>query len=55
MCETTSLSTRVIGVDAVGSVIFGDTAKPRLIPGHGVSRLPELYRPGLEHGHSKVS
>jgi cysteine synthase A len=50
-----NLSTKVIGVDAVGSVIFGDTPKPRLIPGHGASRLPELYQPGLEHGHSNIS
>lgn len=49
------MGTRVIGVDAVGSVIFGDPPGPRLIPGHGASRLPELYRPGLEHGRSKVT
>jgi cysteine synthase A len=50
-----NMSTKVIGVDAVGSVIFGDTAKKRLIPGHGTSRLPELYQPGLEHGHSNIT
>jgi 2,3-diaminopropionate biosynthesis protein SbnA len=49
------LKTKVIAVDAVGSVIFGDAPKPRLIPGHGSSRLPELYRPGLEHGHANIS
>ena len=50
-----NMSTRVIGVDAVGSVIFGDIPKKRLIPGHGTSRMPELYQPGLEHGHSNIS
>ena len=50
-----NMDTKVFGVDAVGSVIFGDTPKKRLIPGHGTSRLPELYRPGLEHGHANIS
>ena len=49
------MSTQIIGVDAVGSVIFGDTAKERLIPGHGTSRLPELYQPGLEHAHANIT
>ncbi len=30
-----NLSTKVIAVDAKGSVIFGQQSKPRLIPGHG--------------------
>jgi cysteine synthase A len=42
------LDTRLIAVDAVGSVIFGDTPKPRLIPGHGASRRPALYETNLE-------
>ncbi|MCE3223351.1 MAG: 2,3-diaminopropionate biosynthesis protein SbnA [Nitrospira sp.] len=33
---------RVIGVDAVGSVIFGAPAGPRQLPGIGASRAPEL-------------
>ncbi|WP_447985987.1 2,3-diaminopropionate biosynthesis protein SbnA [Nitrospira sp. Nam74] len=33
---------RVIGVDAVGSVIFGAPAGPRHLPGIGASRTPEL-------------
>ncbi|MBB5062619.1 2,3-diaminopropionate biosynthesis protein SbnA [Granulicella mallensis] len=49
------LSTRVVAVDACGSVIFGDQPKKRLIPGHGASRLPELYYSGLEDDHVKVS
>jgi cysteine synthase A len=42
------LSTKVIAVDAAGSVIFGGAPGKRLIPGHGASRVPELYQPGLE-------
>jgi len=33
---------RVIAVDAVGSVIFGGRAGPRVLPGMGASRVPEL-------------
>lgn len=33
---------RVIAVDAVGSVIFGGQPGPRLLPGIGASRVPEL-------------
>lgn len=33
---------RVIAVDAVGSVIFGGSPGPRLLPGIGASRVPEL-------------
>lgn len=42
------LGTRIVAVDAVGSVIFGDAPKPRLIPGHGASRRPALYENRLE-------
>src|SRR5215213_11604860 len=41
------LKTKVIAVDAVGSVIFGGTVSKRLIPGHGAARRPELYSPKL--------
>jgi cysteine synthase len=41
------LGTRIVAVDAVGSVIFGGPAIKRLIPGHGAARRPELYRPNL--------
>lgn len=41
------LDTKVIAVDAIGSVIFDTEPGVRLIPGHGASRRPELYRPGL--------
>jgi N-(2-amino-2-carboxyethyl)-L-glutamate synthase len=36
------LPTRVIGVDAVGSVIFGGPPAPRLLPGHGAGIRPPL-------------
>jgi cysteine synthase A len=42
-----NLSAKILAVDAVGSVIFGGKAAKRLIPGHGASRRPELYQPGL--------
>src|SRR5262249_38910062 len=42
-----NLKTKILAVDAIGSVIFsGQTAK-RLIPGHGVAIRPELYLPDL--------
>jgi cysteine synthase A len=41
------LHTKIIAVDACGSVIFGDKPAKRLIPGHGAARRPELYQPGL--------
>ncbi len=47
--------TKIVAVDAAGSVIFGGPAGPRLIPGHGASRVPELYRPGLEYRHVAVT
>lgn len=36
--------TKVIAVDAVGSVIFGGERADRLIPGHGAAVRPALYR-----------
>ncbi|NUR60534.1 MAG: 2,3-diaminopropionate biosynthesis protein SbnA [Catenulispora sp.] len=36
------LATRIIGVDAVGSVIFGQPPGPRLLPGHGAGVRPPL-------------
>ncbi|HEU4931268.1 MAG TPA: 2,3-diaminopropionate biosynthesis protein SbnA [Pyrinomonadaceae bacterium] len=45
--RTYQLKTKVIAVDAIGSVIFGGKARKRLIPGHGAARRPELYAPKL--------
>lgn len=42
-----NLETKIVAVDAVGSVIFGGRPAQRLIPGHGAARRPELYRPNL--------
>ncbi len=41
------LNTKIIAVDAVGSVIFGGPQAKRLIPGHGAAVRPQLFRPGL--------
>jgi N-(2-amino-2-carboxyethyl)-L-glutamate synthase len=41
------LKTKVMAVDAVGSVIFGGKAAKRLIPGHGAAVTPVLYQPSL--------
>ncbi len=47
------MRTRIVAVDALGSVIFADrhpTARPtpvRLIPGHGAALRPALYRDGI--------
>lgn len=50
-----NLNTKIIAVDAKGSVIFGDKRAKRLIPGHGAARVPELYEPGIEDVHMHVT
>lgn len=42
-----NLSTKIVAVDAVGSVIFGGARAKRLIPGHGAAVRPRLYQPHL--------
>src|SRR5262249_16946403 len=42
-----SLKTRIIAVDAVGSVIFGGERGKRLVPGHGAAVRPALFKPNL--------
>ena len=37
-----NLKTKIVAVDAVGSVIFGTSKERRLIPGHGAGRKSEL-------------
>jgi N-(2-amino-2-carboxyethyl)-L-glutamate synthase len=53
--HTQGLATKLIAVDAVGSVIFGQPAQKRLIPGHGASRRPELFQPDLAAEYLHVS
>src|SRR5258706_1715125 len=42
-----NLRTKIFAVDAQGSVIFGGKPAKRLVPGHGASRRPELFRPDM--------
>ena len=42
-----NLSTRIIAVDAIGSVIFGGKKANRLVPGHGAAIRPALYQADL--------
>lgn len=49
------LRTKIIAVDAVGSVIFGGSPKKRLIPGHGAARQPGLYQHSLAERCIRVS
>lgn len=44
-----NLSTKIVAVDAVGSVIFGGARAKRLIPGHGAAVRPKLYQPHLNY------
>ena len=39
-----NLKTKIIAVDAVGSVIFGSTAAERKIPGHGAGRKSQFLK-----------
>ena len=45
--KNNGLATKVIAVDAVGSVIFGDEQKKRLIPGHGAAIVPIIMMESL--------
>ncbi|GAA2793036.1 2,3-diaminopropionate biosynthesis protein SbnA [Kitasatospora sp. CM 4170] len=54
------LATRVVAVDAVGSVIFGppepwENSHKRTIPGHGAAVVPPLLLPGLADRVVKVT
>ncbi len=41
------LKTKIVAIDAVGSVIFGGERAKRLIPGHGAAIIPTLFQPDL--------
>ncbi|MFC0528349.1 2,3-diaminopropionate biosynthesis protein SbnA [Phytohabitans kaempferiae] len=49
------LATRIVGVDAVGSVLFGGPSGKRLIPGHGAAVKPEVHDPSVAHEAVYVS
>lgn len=49
------LNTQIVAVDARGSVLFDDKPKKRLIPGHGTSRVPELFNPDFANAHILIS
>src|SRR5207302_1979767 len=49
-----SPSTRLIGVDARGSVVFGGPPGPRRLTGIGASRRSAFLVPGLYDGHLLV-
>lgn len=42
-----NMKTKIIAVDAVGSVIFGGERKKRLIPGHGAAVVSGLFRENM--------
>ena len=45
--KANKLRTKIIAVDAVGSVIFGGQKAKRLIPGHGAAITPPLFQNDL--------
>lgn len=45
--KANNLPTKIIAVDAVGSVIFGGQKAKRLIPGHGAAVTPPLFQNNL--------
>ena len=49
------MSTRVVAVDALGSVIFGGPRAERIIPGLGSGLMPGLVRPGMADEHVHVT
>lgn len=42
-----NLPTKIVAIDAVGSVIFGNERTERLIPGHGAAVIPGLFQSEL--------
>jgi N-(2-amino-2-carboxyethyl)-L-glutamate synthase len=53
--KANNLNTKIIAVDAKGSVIFGDKRSKRLIPGHGAAQVPALLEPGMESEYLHVT
>ena len=54
-CREKKLATKIVAVDAVGSVIFGGEPAKRLIPGHGAAVRPNLYEPWIGERVVKVT
>jgi cysteine synthase A len=50
-----NLKTKIVAVDALGSVLFGGKSGKRLIPGHGAAIIPPLFQAGLAYSHLHVS
>lgn len=45
-----NLKTKIVAVDAVGSILFDTPSAPRLVPGHGAGRKSELLDAGqIDH------
>jgi 2,3-diaminopropionate biosynthesis protein SbnA len=53
--QAAGLRTRVIAVDAIGSIIFGGPKADRLIPGHGASVRPQLFQEEFADQYVQVS
>jgi cysteine synthase A len=49
------MATRIVAVDAFGSIIFSDVRAPRMVPGLGAGLRPALYEPSLAHECVHVS
>lgn len=49
------MPTKIVAVDAIGSVIFGHPPGKRLLPGHGAGVVPKLFKPDLADQHVLVS
>lgn len=49
------LKTKIVAVDAMGSVIFGRPSGKRLLPGHGAGVIPPLFRTDLASAVVHVS
>jgi cysteine synthase A len=53
--KASGLETKIIAVDAVGSVIFGGKPAKRLVPGHGAAVKPGLYQDDLAYDYVQVT
>lgn len=53
--KSNGMKTKIIAVDAKGSVIFSGERGTRLIPGHGTSIVPDIFVQGIEDEFVHVS